>query len=51
MPVCFADTAFWIALLAKRDEHHGAALAWSLHLTRTKTQILTTEAVLWERVK
>jgi len=48
MPACFADTSFWIALSSKRDEHHARALAWSRYVSRTETQILTTEAVLWE---
>jgi predicted nucleic acid-binding protein len=44
----FADTAFWIALSSRRDQYHASALAWHSKLTREKSHILTTEAVLWE---
>jgi predicted nucleic acid-binding protein len=44
----FADTAFWIALSSKLDQHHDKARVWSKYLTQTSAPILTTEAVLWE---
>ena len=48
MSTYFADTSFWIALSSKRDQHHRRAVAWSAFLVRTKSTIVTTEAVLWE---
>ena len=44
----FADTAFWIALLNRRDQHHQHALAWNQHVVAHSISIVTTEAVLWE---
>lgn len=44
----FADTSFWIALSSKRDQYHSQAIAWYMAVTRSGSQILTTEAVLWE---
>jgi predicted nucleic acid-binding protein len=44
----FADTSFWIALSSKRDQHHQPAVAWNQFVTRTKSTIVTTEAVLLE---
>jgi predicted nucleic acid-binding protein len=44
----FADTAFWIGLLNRRDQHHRQALAWNQYLVANSISIVTTEAVLWE---
>ncbi len=44
----FADTAFWVALSSRRDEHHRRAVLWSRHVSRKGATIHTTEAVLWE---
>lgn len=41
----FADTAFWIGLVVKQDEHHERAQEWSLRITG---RITTTAAVLLE---
>lgn len=41
----FADTAFWIALVVKQDEHHERAQQWSLRVTG---RITTTVPVLLE---
>jgi uncharacterized protein len=47
-PVYFADTAFWLALLRKRDQHHVSALHWESIIRNSRGRIVTTEAVLWE---
>ena len=47
-PAYFADTAFWVALAHKSDQHHARASAWSRYLIQQDAFILTTEAVLWE---
>lgn len=44
----FADTAFWIALSSRRDEHHLRAVTWSNHVSAARLKLVTTEAVLWE---
>jgi len=44
----FADTAFWVALLNRRDHQHHRALAWNEYVVASSTSIATTEAVLWE---
>jgi hypothetical protein len=44
----FADTSFWIALSRRRDQHHQQAVAWNQFAARTRSSIVTTEAVLWE---
>jgi predicted nucleic acid-binding protein len=44
----FADTSFWIGLSSKRDQHHRRAVAWNQFMIRTRSSIVTTEAVLWE---
>jgi predicted nucleic acid-binding protein len=41
----FADTAFWIGLVVKQDQHHEQAQKWSL---RIAGRITTTDAVLLE---
>jgi len=41
----FADTAFWIGLVAKQDQHHEQAQKWSL---RIRGRITTTVPVLLE---
>lgn len=41
----FADTAFWIGLVVKQDQHHEQAQKWSLRITG---RITTTDAVLLE---
>ena len=43
----FADTAFWVALVVKQDQHHSRAQAWSL---RIQGRITTTTAVLLETI-
>ena len=48
MTACFADTSFWIGLSSKRDQHHQRAVAWHQFVTRTRSTIITTEAVLLE---
>jgi len=45
---CFADTSFWIALSRGRDQYHPRAVAWNQFVIRTRSIIVTTEAVLWE---
>jgi predicted nucleic acid-binding protein len=42
---CFADTAFWIALVVKQDQYHERAREWSVRLSG---RITTTLAVLLE---
>ena len=44
----FADTAFWIALLLARDQYHAQAVAWRSYLARSKANVVTSQAVLWE---
>jgi len=44
----FADTAFWIGLSNRRDEHHRRAALWSRYLSTAGAVVCTTEAVLWE---
>src|SRR5262249_31928282 len=41
----FADTAYWIALVVKQDQHHERAQAWTQRITG---RIITTSAVLLE---
>ncbi len=48
MATYFAGTSFWIALSSKRDQYHSRAVAWHQFVIRTKSKIVTTEAVLWE---
>ena len=48
MATYYADTSFWIALSRKRDQHHPCAVAWRQFVTRTRSTIITTEAVLLE---
>jgi predicted nucleic acid-binding protein len=48
VPAYFADTSFWIGLSSKRDQHHQRAVAWFQFVTRTRSTIVTTEAVLLE---
>ena len=48
MATYFADTSFWIRLSSKRDQHHRRAVAWHQAVIRTRSTILTTEAVLLE---
>ena len=48
MAIYFADTSFWIALSRKRDQYHPRAIAWHQLVIRTRSAIITTEAVLWE---
>ena len=48
MACYFADTSFWIAVTSKRDLYHSSALAWTQVVLRSRSNILTTEAVLWE---
>jgi uncharacterized protein len=44
----FADTSFWMALSRKRDQSNRHAVAWNQFVIRTRSSIVTTEAVLWE---
>lgn len=44
----FADTSFWIALSSRRDQYHTRAVEWHQAVIRTRSRIVTTEAVLWE---
>ncbi len=48
MAIYFADTSFWIALSSTRDQYHSQAIAWQLAVVRTKSSLITTDAVLWE---
>ena len=48
MVTYFADTSFWIALSSKRDQYHHRAVAWRHAVVRTRSTIVTTEAVLVE---
>lgn len=41
----FADTVFWLALVARQDTHHARAQAWAKHI---RGRIVTTTAVLLE---
>ncbi len=44
----FADTAYWVALMDRRDSLHEAAQFWALNLV--EAQIVTSDAVLIEFV-
>jgi hypothetical protein len=44
----FADTAFWIGITRRSDQHHQRAIAWRAWLERSTPRVVTTEAVLWE---
>jgi len=44
----FADASYWMALSRKRDGYNRQAVAWNQFLIRTRSTIVTTEAVLWE---
>jgi predicted nucleic acid-binding protein len=44
----FADTAFWIALFRSRDQYRPNALAWQKYLLRSRSRLITTEAICWE---
>ena len=48
MAAYFADTSFWMALSRKRDQSNRRAVAWNQFVIRTRSSIVTTEAVLWE---
>ena len=48
MATYFADTSYWMALSRKRDQYNRHAAAWNQFVIRTKSIIVTTEAVLWE---
>ena len=48
MPTYFADTSYWMALSRKRDQYNRQAAAWNQFVIRTRSNIVTTEAVLWE---
>ena len=46
MAAYFADTSFWMALSRKRDQSNRHAVAWNQFVIRTRSSIVTTEAVL-----
>ena len=48
MATYFADTSYWMALSRKRDQYNQHAAAWNQFVIRTRSAIVTTEAVLWE---
>lgn len=48
MATYFADTSFWIGLSSKRDEHHPRAVAWQQFVARTRSTLVTSDAVLLE---
>lgn len=48
MATYFADTSFWVGLSRKRNQHNRSAVAWHQVVIRTRSTILTTEAVLLE---
>jgi predicted nucleic acid-binding protein len=45
VPVYFADTSFWVALVDRRDAYHVQATEWSHKISG---RIVTTQAVLLE---
>ena len=45
MKAVFADTAYYLALVSPKDQHHAAAVAWSRAL---RVSIITTNWVLTE---
>ena len=48
MATYFGDTSYWMALSRKRDQYHRRVVAWNQFVIRTRSIIVTTEAVLWE---
>ncbi|EDN68437.1 conserved hypothetical protein [Beggiatoa sp. PS] len=44
----FLDTAFVIALISQTDKYHQVALQLSEQLTLSRTQIVTTRAIIFE---
>ncbi len=48
MTEVFLDTSFAIALSSVTDRHHSQALAIAADLTRRKTKLVTTQAILLE---
>ena len=46
----FADTSYWMAVSRQRDQYHLHAVAWNQFVIRTRSIVVTTEAVLWERL-
>ena len=48
MAAYFADTSYWMALSRKRDRYNRHAAAWNQFVIRTRSAVVTTEAVLWE---
>jgi len=48
MATYFADSSYWMALTRKRDQYNRHAVAWNQFVIRTRSTIVTTEAVLWE---
>ena len=41
-------TSAWVGLSSKCDQHHQSAVAWYRFVTRTRSTIISTEAVLLE---
>ena len=48
MTEIFLDTSFAIALSSVPDRHHSQAMAIAAELTRQKTKLVTTQAILLE---
>src|SRR5438067_12579659 len=48
LDVLFADTAFWVAMTWRDDQHHQRAMTWVQWLDKEGARVVTTEAVFWE---
>ena len=48
MTEVFLDTSFAITLSSVTDRHHSQAMAIAAELTRQKTKLVTTQAILLE---
>jgi hypothetical protein len=44
----FLDTAYAIALASPRDQHHPRAMQMAVELERSRTRLITTQAILLE---
>lgn len=48
MAPVYVDTAYFVAVLNRRDQHHGGAVALATRWHRLGTKLVTTDAVLVE---